>query len=96
MRKAEEKKKKDAHLIVEALEKFTTLITSGLGLVAALAWNDTIQAFFKVVIPGDKNELWAKLLYSIVITAIVIVVVYELSKLTGQLKENLRKARKKE
>ena len=35
-------------LRLEILQKVTDLMTAGLGLVAALAWNEAIKAFFKV------------------------------------------------
>ena len=34
---------------VQLLETFASLITAAFGLVAALAWNDTIKAAIKVV-----------------------------------------------
>ncbi len=37
----------------EVVEKLAALITGGLGLVAALAWNSAIQAFF-------ERQTWLK------------------------------------
>jgi len=36
------------HLHTEIIKQMLTLATSGFGLVAALAWNNVIQEFFKV------------------------------------------------
>ena len=46
--KKEEKltKKEEEKLHVQLLEKTVTLIASGMGLVAALAWNDAIKKLF--------------------------------------------------
>ena len=60
----------------ELIEQLITLSTSGFGLVAALAWNDTIQQFvndfIEPTIPG--SGLISKLIYALLIT-------YQLSKL---------------
>ncbi len=38
--------KEEEALTGEILDKFSQLITTALGLVAALAWNDAIQTMF--------------------------------------------------
>lgn len=63
-----------------------TLSTAGLGLVAALAWNDAIQAFVREYI--DKyvsvgSGIISRFIYAIIITAIAVFVTYQLTKLAG-------------
>lgn len=44
----------------ETLDKFSQLITTALGLVAALAWNDAIQLLFTRVLGESGGALAAK------------------------------------
>ena len=75
-------------LRIELLEKMSALIISGLGLVAALAWNEAIQGFFsQIQIFGVKGSLLAKFFYAAVITIVVVSVTYYLSKSVEKLKE---------
>ncbi len=41
--------RKKGPLTAEVLDKFSTLITTALGLVAALAWNTAIQNLFNTL-----------------------------------------------
>ncbi|MDP1709617.1 MAG: DUF5654 family protein [Candidatus Komeilibacteria bacterium] len=75
-------------LRLELLEKMSGLIISGLGLVAALAWNEAIQDLFKrIEIFGVKGSLFAKFGYAFLITVIVVATTYYLSKSVEKLKE---------
>jgi len=67
----------------EILEKLTALITAAFGLVAALAWNDTIKAIFKAVF-GEASTVWAMLAYSIIVTLIAVFVIIELAKASSK------------
>jgi hypothetical protein len=61
-----------------------TLATSGFGLVAALAWNNVIQEFFKVYISKwlpQGGGVISLLVYALVVTFIAVLVTYHLSKL---------------
>lgn len=48
------------------------LIASGLGLVAALAWNDAIRALFERLFGGAQGGLIAQFGYAIIITFLVV------------------------
>ena len=56
----------------EVLDKFAELITTALGLVAALAWNTAIQNLFDQVFGEAGGELAGQFLYAILITIVVI------------------------
>lgn len=74
-------------LRLEILEKMSSLVIAGFGLVAALAWNEAIQDLFKrIEIFGVKGSLLAKFFYAILITVVVVVVTYYLSKSVEKLK----------
>jgi hypothetical protein len=47
--------KKEEALTGENLVKFSQLVTTALGLVAALAWNDAIQTIFQEVLAGPRS-----------------------------------------
>jgi len=84
---AEETKKKKS-LQVELLRQMVTLSTSGFGLVAALAWNNVIQEFVngyvKKFLP-EGSGLTTLFIYAIVITALAVLVTYQLSKVLDRL-----------
>ena len=57
----------------EILDKFSQLITTALGLVAALAWNDAIQTLFQQFLGTAGGALAAKLFYVVLVTIVVYV-----------------------
>lgn len=70
----------------ELIEQMLTLATSSFGLVAALAWNETIQEFVKTFleprIPG--SGLLSRLIYAILITALAVLITYQLSRIAAR------------
>ena len=85
---------KELHL--EVLVKMTDLAVAGFGLVAALAWNEAIQAIFNKFLPKDSNGgLMAQVLYAILVTIIVVLVIIKLGKMTNKAKEDLEKVKEK-
>jgi len=63
----------------QVIEKLATLITAAFGLIAALAWNDTIKAIFNRIF-GSPDTIWAMLVYAIVITLIAVFVTIQIGK----------------
>ena len=68
----------------ELLKQMVALSTAGFGLVAALAWNDAIQAFVndylaKYISAGPA--IISKFVYAILITALAVFITYQLTKL---------------
>ncbi len=70
----------------ELATQLVTLATSGFGLVAALAWNETIQSFVDQFIspriPG--SGLISKLIYALIITIFAVLITYQLSRLAAR------------
>jgi len=62
---------KEEALTGEVLDKFSRLITTALGLVAALAWNDAIQTLFQQFLGTAGGALDAKIFYAILVTIVV-------------------------
>jgi ABC-type uncharacterized transport system fused permease/ATPase subunit len=74
----------------EIIDKVTTLIVSAFGLVAALAWNDTIKLLFNRLF-GAPNSLWAMLFYAIAVTVIAVVITIQIGRMAGKKEEQTRK-----
>jgi uncharacterized membrane protein YidH (DUF202 family) len=69
----------------EVLEKLLILITTAFGLVAALAWNDTIKAIFRHFF-GTSDTIAVMLLYAIMVSIIAVLVVIQLGKIAERKK----------
>lgn len=70
------------------LQQLVTLSSTGFGLVAALAWNDTIQTFVDKYIRSffpDQYGVISKLLYAILITCLAVLITYQLSRIASRL-----------
>jgi hypothetical protein len=79
----------------EFLKTFTGLITAAFGLIAALAWNDTIKALINHFFP-EGNGFKSELIYAILVTVLAVMVTYYLGKLTQEAKEEEKEVEDKE
>ena len=57
----------------QVVEKMAALLTAAFGLVAALAWNDTIKTIFKHFF-GDSSSITAMIIYAVIVTIIAVLV----------------------
>lgn len=73
----------------EVTAQLLTLATSALGLVAALAWNDAVQAVFKEYFPAGSGVV-AKFVYAIFISLIIVVLTINLTRLANYAKSGKR------
>lgn len=87
MAESNEAKKKSRTIEIrgEVIEKLAALITSAFGLVAALAWNSAIQQIFATVF-GSMSELYALILYAIVVTVIAVLATIYIGRIAGRMK----------
>jgi len=69
----------------DVIEKLAALITAAFGLVAALAWNDTIKAIFKAIF-GDNDTIVAMLVYALVVTLIAVLVTIKVGNAAAKAK----------
>ena len=65
------------------LQSMIALASAGLGLVAALAWNDAIKETIKLLMADDES-LTSKYTYAVLATAIAVIVVLILAKLASK------------
>ncbi len=75
------------------IERVKELMTAAFSLVAALAWNDAVQALFKTVF-GEVGSLYAKFLYAIIVTLITVWVIHRLMKTSRAMRQRLDVAEK--
>ena len=75
------------NLRLEIISKMSDLATAGLGLVAALAWNEAIQSIFNKFLPKTSGGgIIAQVLYAALITAIVVIITVKLGKMANKAK----------
>ena len=72
----------------EVLDRFSQLITTALGLVAALAWNTAIQNLFDRVFGKAGAALAGQFLYAILITLIIIFATIAVSRAAEKAKKD--------
>ena len=83
-------KTEENKLHIEVVRQMLTLVTSGFGLVAALAWNTAIQEFVtnyvQEYLPGEQETI-SLFVYAIIITLLAVLVTLQLSKLLRRLEK---------
>ena len=80
---------------VQLLETVASLITAAFGLVAALAWNDTIKAAIKAVF-GTEDDLLGMFVYAVLVTIIAVVMTLLISRSLSKAKKALKLAKDEE
>lgn len=78
--KLKEIKKRSAELESSVREKTVGYITAAFGLVAGLAWNDAIKALIEKIFPVGGGGVFAKFIYALIITAVVVLITRALIK----------------
>ncbi len=71
----------------ELLKQMITLSSAGFGVVAALAWNEAIQAFVDEYINrylSVGSGIISKFIYAGIITIVAVLVTYQLTRLIQQ------------
>ena len=81
-------------LKIEVLEQIAALATSGFGLVAALAWNEAIKAFFAKLFPQPGNNVIALFIYALFITILVVLITTRVGRTVNLAKKQLAKTLK--
>ncbi len=57
----------------EIRERTVGYVTAAMGLVAGLAWNEAIKALIEYVFPMNSNTLWAKFIYAVLVTLMMVI-----------------------
>jgi len=93
-RNKQEQEEEEKDLRIEILEKVSGLATAGFGLVAALAWNDAIKAFFNHFFPKPEDNFLALTVYALIITILVVIITVQLGRMVNLAKKQLKKVKK--
>lgn len=88
IRKIAEQQKK---IGIEVKEKTMGYVLAALGFVVGLAWNDAIKALIDNLFPLDKNGIWAKFVYALLVTVIIVVATIILTRKTEAEKAEVTK-----
>jgi uncharacterized protein DUF5654 len=76
-------------LSAEVLDKFSELITTALGLMAALAWNAASQQLFTHLLGEAGGAQAAKFFYAFIVTLIVIFATISVARATEMVAKKL-------
>lgn len=76
-------KKTQSEIRGELREKTLGYIVTALGLVVGLAWNEAIRVSIEYAFPLAKDTIQAKFVYAGVMTVMIGLLTYVLSKLLG-------------
>jgi hypothetical protein len=80
MGKIENIKTKGNRIKIEFQKRIIGYIVAAFGLVAGLAWNEAVKALIDYLFPMSQNGLWAKFIYAVIITLILVVVTIYLTR----------------
>ena len=84
-----EKIKKESEELKSAVwEKTIGYIIAALSLVAGLAWSDTLKAIIEALFPFGKESIWLMILYAVVITLIVVLASFYLTRAINKEQKN--------
>lgn len=76
-----------SHIKREIFKQMLTLATSGLGLVAALAWNELIKEvvsdYIKPIVGGNSGII-SLLIYAVLVTLLAVFITYSLTKIVDK------------
>jgi len=70
----------------ELIDKLAALITAAFGLVAALAWNETIKAISRNIF-GTQEMIWSWVVYAVIVTVVAIFVIIRIAKMAERAKK---------
>lgn len=68
----------------EIRSRLVSYLVAAFGLVAGLAWNEAVKDLINHFFPLNSDALWAKFLYAVIITVLVVVVSVILLRLSGK------------
>ena len=73
---------------IQFLESLSALVISAFGLVAALAWNETIKEAVAMFFSADDN-IWGLLVYALIVTVLAVGATMLIVRATNNAKKKL-------
>lgn len=61
--------------------RVTGYIGAAFGVVAGLAWNDAVSTLINLLFPLQRNTVYAKFIYAVIITIILVMLTVYISRL---------------
>lgn len=86
---SENTKPSEQDLRLMVLQRTYELLMAAFSFVAALAWNEAIQALFLRLF-GPAQTLWAKFLYAALLTVIIVYMGSRLARVTKALEKRIK------
>jgi uncharacterized membrane protein YidH (DUF202 family) len=82
-------RKRGAAFRREVVDKMSALATAAFGLVAALAWNNAVQAVFKRYYPApdDPGAIWPLIGYAALVSIVAVLVMLWIGRMAARLKQ---------
>lgn len=83
-------KKQSKELAKAVIKQMIALSTAGLGLVAALAWNNVIQETVTTYVKPylvKGSAIISLFIYAIIVTLLAVVITYNLTKISEKLEQ---------
>lgn len=80
---------------LQFVNTFASLITAAFGLVAALAWNETIKGVINVIFESPDNLL-GNFVYAILVTTLAVVMSVLIARSAKKLNDQIKASGKKE
>jgi C4-dicarboxylate transporter len=81
-----EEKKEGNESKSQIIMQIVALLTAAFGFVAALQWNNWVQAVMKPLTDKGKGQVWL-LVIAVGVTVIAVLVAYFLGKMAGRAKQ---------
>lgn len=75
-------REEQAKLRKEIKEKTITYILAAFSFVAGLAWNEAIKSFIDQFFPANKDSVFVKFIYAVMVTIIIVLITVYLVRLT--------------
>lgn len=82
--KLEKIKSEGTRISREVKDKTFNFVVTAFGLVAGLAWNEAIQSLINSLFTIDKNSVWVKFIYALVMTLVLVFITIYLAKIFGR------------
>lgn len=73
---------------VQFLESLSALVISAFGLVAALAWNETIKQAVAMLFSAD-DSIWGLLVYALIVTVLAVGATMLIVRATNKAKKKM-------
>jgi hypothetical protein len=61
------------------------VVSTALGVVVALAWNEALQLLFQNLLKSERSRVVGLFIYAVVITAVAVVAIISMGKLAARL-----------